>query len=106
MSSNVLDFINLIQFTFGRYRTKSGGCLLFHFILKNKFDGTGFYDSNHVITKIGDYYYDIDGLAVKTEKFLPLEEYGLNHFIESFGRIIPKELIIKNLKDIDNKHLH
>lgn len=80
----ILYFIDLINLTFGRYDDFSGGCYKFHLILKSLFDGEGYYDSDHIITKIGDYYYDIDGLAIKTEKFLPFEEYGDTHIKKSF----------------------
>lgn len=58
----VLKFITLIRKTFGRYEEYSGGCYKFYLILKQVFpEAIGYYNDAHVITRIGDKYYDIDG---------------------------------------------
>lgn len=84
----VLSFITLIRKTFGRYSEDSGGCYKFYLILKKVFDGRGFYNSNHVITKIGDVYFDIDGEVIRHKGFIPVEEFGEEHMEESFKQHI------------------
>lgn len=81
---NPIDFINLCNNTFGRYKPYSGGCYKFHLLLKSVFGGEGYYDSDHIITKIGDKYYDIDGYAIRTDRFIHFDEYGEQYFKESF----------------------
>ncbi|MGV6830490.1 MAG: hypothetical protein ACWA5P_02870 [bacterium] len=85
--SDILSLISLIRKTFGRYPEYSGGCYKFHLILNKVFNGQGFYDSNHVLTKIGSHYYDIDGEYVRsTSNFLPLESFGIEHIEKSFKK--------------------
>ena len=84
----VIGFIDLLKATFGRYKDYSGGCYKFHLILKKVFGGQGFYNSDHVITKIGDVYYDIDGVVESTEGYLPLSAFGEEHMQSSFWQYI------------------
>ena len=50
-----------------------GKCLRFHLHLKKLIpDAEGFYDHNHIITKIGDRFYDDKGWA-DSKGFLPFE---------------------------------
>lgn len=81
----ILMFISLIRKTFGRYPKESGGCYKFHLILKLAFGGKGWYDSDHVITQIGEHFYDIDGEVITPNfAFLPIEDYGYDHMNKSF----------------------
>jgi hypothetical protein len=57
----ILDLIQLINKTFGRYDDMSGGCYKFHLILNKLFNGMGYYDGEHVITLVNGTFYDIDG---------------------------------------------
>jgi len=53
----------------------NGSCYRFYKILKTIFpDAEAYYDSNHVITKIGTNFYDITG-KVKKEKHIPVNEF-------------------------------
>ncbi len=76
---DVTDFIILIRKTFGRYEDYSGGCYKFHLILKYVFkDAVGYYNGEHVITKIDGQFYDIDGLigGDVSGSFLRIHDYG------------------------------
>ena len=60
--TKVLSFIYLIRKTFGTYSEGKGGCYKFYLILKEVFpDAVGYYNGDHVITKINGKFYDIDG---------------------------------------------
>jgi len=65
--------------------------------LKKLFNGEGYYDSNHIITKIGDKYYDINGEVKDVKDYLPLTEYGVAHIVSSFKGVVDKETILKNI---------
>lgn len=73
MDTEVLKFISLIRKTFGRYEDTSGGCYKFYLILKTTFpDAIGYYNDDHVITKIGDSFFDIDGMVKPAYNYLPI----------------------------------
>jgi hypothetical protein len=58
----ILEFISLINKTFGKYKEMSGGCYKFHLLLKKMFPYAKiWYCNNHVLTQINGRYYDIDG---------------------------------------------
>lgn len=65
--AEVLRFIALIRNSAHKLQTlifTEGACYQFHLILKNRFpESVAYYDMNHVITRIGDGYYDITGEA-------------------------------------------
>lgn len=71
----IRNFVFLIWKTFGSYPERSGGCYKFHLILKHIFNGEGYYNGEHIITKIGDYYWDIDGEVTDTEGYLNIIEH-------------------------------
>lgn len=51
----------------------NGGCFQFYLILRSVFpDAKPYYDSNHIITRIGDRYYDITGRILNVDNFYPL----------------------------------
>ena len=56
-----LDFIVSIRKLFGVYSDDSFGCYRFMMLLIKVFGGKGYYNNDHCLTKIGDYYYDILG---------------------------------------------
>ena len=52
----------------------NGGCFKFHLILRAIYkDARPYTDGNHVVTKIGKYYYDITGV-VYSKKFIPFPD--------------------------------
>lgn len=88
----VLEFIDLIKKTFGKYPDTSGGCYKFHLILRTVFaEGMGYYNEDHIITKIGDLYYDIYGVYPGVDKgYLPID--GVEYSYEDMDSIF-KEYI-------------
>ena len=57
----------------------NGGCYSFYFKLLGKFtNAVCYYNSEHVITKIGNKYYDITGV-VKTKGHLPVDGQFYTH---------------------------
>jgi len=59
---------------------QEGGCYLFFRILKSYFPSAeAYYNQDHVITKIGDKFYDITG-TVDGSKHEPIDEKALNFF--------------------------
>jgi hypothetical protein len=70
---------SLIRETFGIYPQMGGGCYKFHLILKEVFPWAQcYYNSNHVITRIGLRYYDINGEVkpTKQDNYLHIDNYG------------------------------
>ncbi len=68
MHEKVIEFIRTIRESFIGSSTvyTRGSCFQFYRILKLVFpEAEAYYDMNHVITKIGVHYYDINGLAKK-----------------------------------------
>lgn len=60
----VLHFISTIRDSFRilEYVYTSGGCYQFHLILRSVFpEAVPYHDGNHVITRIGGFFYDITG---------------------------------------------
>lgn len=58
-------------------------CYSFHLILKSIFpEVIPYYNHTHVISKIGDKYYDIDGVVTDIDGYILLVEYG-NKFIDN-----------------------
>lgn len=85
MYKDVLNFIHLLNITFGVYKEYSGGCLKFHYILKERFPSAiGYYNHEHVITQIEDNFYDINGIVLNPKDYLPFEEYGEGYFESAF----------------------
>lgn len=83
--NDILLFINLITSTFGNYKKNSEGCFRFYRILKFQYpDVVGYYNSNHVITKIGEVFYDQNGIVENIEGYLPMTEYGVDYFEGAF----------------------
>lgn len=76
MQEKVLTFIETIRNSFDGSVTvyTRGSCYWFFLILKQVFpEAQAFFDMNHVITKIGDGYYDITGEVQKVDH-LPFTE--------------------------------
>lgn len=59
-------------------------CYAFHKELVKEFpDGELYYDGDHVITKINDYFYDFKGLVYDTKNFLEASAYGDAEWFEN-----------------------
>lgn len=89
-------FIFIYRLLKGKYPEYSGGCLKFYFLLKKLFNGRGYYNSSHVITKIGNNFYDINGEVKDSAGYIPIEEFGLTHIVSAFREVVPKSKIINN----------
>ena len=82
-TSNVEEFIATIRDSFiGSQEVYThGSCYHFYLILKQVFhDAEPYYDMDHILTKIGDKYYDITGEVRKDDvstKFERLPSYSL-----------------------------
>ena len=78
MEKEVLKLITAIRESFDdsvKVYTQ-GGCFRFYLILKSVFpDAAAYYDMDHIITKIGDKYYDINGEYTDLKNYLPLTDY-------------------------------
>jgi hypothetical protein len=58
-------------------------------MLLQKFPGSeAYYNSNHVITKIGIHYYDWDGVVAKTDDFLEFNKFGDNWIVNHYNAIM------------------
>lgn len=72
--SDILNFIYNIPDW--RYY-QDGGCYKFYLMLKEEFPNViGYYNSDHVITKIGDKYFDSTGEVKKTNHLNIDEHYS------------------------------
>jgi len=79
IEDRVLYFITSVKKRTGTDYYLKGHCYDFYFILLGKFHNAEcFYDSNHVITKIEDKYYDITG-EVKKGRHLPVDGKHYSH---------------------------
>lgn len=76
--TEVLEFIKLIRDSFigSEQVYTNGSCYQFYKLLKSKFsDALAYYNSDHVITKIGDLFYDITGIVDITNHLNMSEHY-------------------------------
>lgn len=74
---SILHFIQVIRNSFigAEFCYLNGSCYRFYLILKEVFtDAQAYYDCDHVITRIGDKYYDITG-SVERKNHLPVEDH-------------------------------
>lgn len=79
MHDYAIFFIDTIRNSFPNAVTvyTNGSCYKFYLILKAVFpSATAFYNSDHVITKIRDRYYDITGEVEKTNHLLVTDHYS------------------------------
>jgi len=76
---SVLDFIEAIRKSRedNEIAYTNGGCYQFYKILKSVFpEAEPYYNSDHVITKIGNNFYDISGVVTDvSEHYLPLDDF-------------------------------
>lgn len=72
-----LKVIKHIRETFGVYPDYSRGCYKFGVLLKMIFDNAElYYNSDHIICKIDNVFYDINGVVTKTDDYLPMNMFG------------------------------
>ncbi len=82
----VISFIEKTKDVFGEYEPMSFGCWKFHLLLNDVFGGEYYYNDNHVITKIDDKFYDINGEVKETNGYLSKEHYPLCFMINRFKK--------------------
>lgn len=59
-----------------------GSCLNFHLILRSVYpEAEPYYDQNHIITKIDNYYYDITGV-VNPKGYLRYDGMGFSQMLK------------------------
>ena len=98
-----LSFVKALALLYGKFPDQSKGCYKFMLLMLGLFpEGRGYYDDNHCLTKIGEYYYDhngrytiddtvylfVDGVPVgnKVRNFLSIDDvYGWDHMTKVFG---------------------
>ena len=94
--THVLQTINLIRESFDQSVEvyTSGSCVKLCMILKHIYPkGRILYDANHAIFEYSDgQCFDILGFATKTEKHIPIEEYGLLQSFELMNLKYSKKL--------------
>ena len=76
---NICSFISVIKNSFygSEIVYTHGSCYQFFLILKQVFPSAkAYYNNNHVITKIGTKYYDINGTVYNIKGYLPIEAWG------------------------------
>jgi len=79
INDRVLYFITSVRKRTGTEFYLNGRCYSFYFKLLGKFaNAICYYNSDHVITKIKDRYYDITG-EVKKENHLPVDGKHYSH---------------------------
>ncbi len=78
-----LDLITRLSELHPEIRQRRFSCARVHLLLKAIYAGHGYYDGDHIVTKINDKFYDIDGL-VDAEGFLPMSDYGREYFMGAF----------------------
>jgi len=84
--NRVISFIEKINDTFGRYEPESFGCWKFHLVLSDVFGGEYYYNSDHVITKINDKFYDINGEVEDVNGYLDKEAFPLCFMLKTFKK--------------------
>lgn len=95
----VIHFIATIRrsFTGSVLVYTRGSCYQFYKILKAVYpNAIAYYDSNHVITKIGRYYFDITG-ETKRKRHLKVDKHYSHENLDKLGFIIDAESQFKNV---------
>lgn len=69
-----------------------GSCLNLYLILRNIFpEAVPYYNSDHIITKIDDRFYDIKGTVLDNKDYIPYEKYGKEMFKKSFKHLYKEQ---------------
>ncbi len=101
----ILTFITTIResFTGSDIVYTKGSCYQFYKVLKIVFPtAEAYYDSNHVITKIGKYYYDITG-EVKKHRHLKVDIHYYDSGLEKLGFIMFIDRAALGFKEVSNR---
>jgi len=103
-----LYFLSLLRETFGGYPDMSGGCLKVAMLLQVYMqEGQTYYDGDHVVTRIDQQLYDINGIVPgvgfvdKNCKFIAEANYGEDHLALSFYNTFENKRLI-NFGDPEN----
>lgn len=76
----VVDFISTVRNSFygAEIVYTHGSCYQFYLILKQVFPtAKAYWNHDHVISKIGKFYYDINGVVYNVKNYLPFESYSI-----------------------------
>ena len=69
-----------------------GSCLNLYLILRNIFpEAVPYYNSDHIITKIDDRFYDIKGTVLDNKNYIPYKNYGKEMFKKSFKNLYKEQ---------------
>lgn len=80
-----IEFIAALRDVYPERYSSPNACLKFHRLLKAVYPaGSGYYNSDHVITEIGGDFFDIDGQVEDFGGYLPLDEFGDEFIRNSF----------------------
>jgi len=90
-------FIYLLKITYGKYKEMSGGCYKFHLILRMIYgedNAIGYYNGDHIITKVGGQFYDVNG-TIKGDisgNYVRIG-FGCDYTYKQMNKIFKKHLI-------------
>lgn len=90
------EVIEYIQYLHSMIKHKPQCAGVFHLLSMRFKEAECYYNSDHVITKIGAYFYDWDGVVLDNKKYEPISEaYGDNWIVAHYK-------LNKKHKDGDN----
>lgn len=86
-------FLRGLNFQLGGSKDQEGQCYKVHKTIESisNFCGLnceGYYNSDHIITKVNEEFYDIGGLIMNTEGYLPFSSFGEENIRESFKQYL------------------
>lgn len=91
---------------YGKYPQYSGGCLKLHLLLKEIYvHAYGFYNGDHVITLIGNGFYDINGKVDNVKDFLPFRSFGYEYFLSAFSNVLDEHYTNLYIKHYEPKRI-
>lgn len=98
MDETVLAFINKFKEIHGKELEEvfsDGWCYYFAIILKTRFTGRIYYlpVENHFVCKIGELFYDVNGIVIPEEEAYPWDEYKYEDMLHA-QRII-RDCVLK-----------
>lgn len=99
---NVINFITEVRNSHSEMSNifSSGSCLNFYMILRRVFpESKPYFNVDHIITKIGKKYYDINGVVLGLDGYLPYHDYyNKKGMSRSIKQMYNAEYSIKNQK--------
>lgn len=111
MMEKITNIIKILRESYPTIETiyKEGSCYYLYLLLKEIFpEAEPYYDQNHVITKIGENYYDITGRVEKGRHILMEQKYQqeLRHYEQpKIIFTLPLEQLEGDVTLFDNGHL-